>query len=304
MPQLSLAAYSVRVQNLSGKSLKFGSACGKNSLLDIFDSFLVERGVQASHDQNNKKLLRVSRKVISGQTISGIIQTGEYGYESDLYDVKLRKLSYKRRISDAEMLLFYFLVSLPKDRDRGILILQRFGQFGIRRMLGADFCAYFSNKCSDASVKMYPLTSESLIDEIVKNCRVRKVRFIKFTMRRDIADAYDRQVHEEEQGHLELAVIAKRDGSVPILGRLRQFVQGHRKMNRLIEIKDFPYDTVKVEVEFGGRRRTVDLSRFRKLRAYYDVTTQVQTGANGHPVYESIDAVASQLLSGLMEEIG
>jgi len=299
-----LSVYTLRVRDLSDEYLNLDTACGQTSLFEIFSRFLDERETQASHDSSNKKLLRVSRKDVRGRTIRGIIETGEYGYESDLYDVKHNKVSYKRRVNDAEIFPFYFLLSLPKNRDKGILILERFGQFGIRKLLGGDFNQYFADHCGDNSLRIYPLTSQHLIDEIVRNCRVTKVRLIQFNIRKDIADAYDRGVREEEQGHLELAVIAKRDGSIPILGRLREVVEGRRDMNRLIEIRDFPYNAAKVEVDFGGRRRTVDLSRFRELRAYYDITNSVRTGANGHPIFESVDGVANEILSNLMKDLG
>lgn len=72
----------------------------------------------------------------------------------------------------------------------------------------------------------------------------------------------------------------------------------------MLEIRGFEYDTVKVEIEMDGNRRTIDLSNLMKLRAHYDITREVQIGTNGHPVFSSIDGVAKQLVDDLLNSMG
>ena len=72
----------------------------------------------------------------------------------------------------------------------------------------------------------------------------------------------------------------------------------------MIELQDFDYDNVKVEIELAGSRKTLDLSNIMKLRAYYDITSELVVGPDGHPVFSSIDGIAQDLMGSLLSTIG
>lgn len=103
---------------------------------------------------------------------------------------------------------------------------------------------------------------------------------------------------------MELMLMARRRGSIPILGRILDVVNGNRSVNEIIELHDFDYNNVKVEIELQGHRKTIDLSNVQKLRSYYDVTSLIQIGTNGHPIFSSIDEAAIKLLNDLSSAIG
>ena len=261
--------------------------------------------VKANYSVNarNQKLLRVLQSGLQNRTIGGVVETGEYGYEAELYDVEADAVSYQRTANDAEMVPFYFLVYLPTQRDEGVLILQRRAQYGIRTVFLQDFTQYFKEFDSTIQVEINPLVPQNLIDQYLQDGRLTKVRFIRFAIPTDVADAFEGGGHIEESGHTELVVSAGRNQRLPLLGRIRDVVNRRRDVNEMIELHDFGYETVKVELEVAGSRKTVDLSNVMKLRAYYDITSELEVGTNGHPVFTSIDGIARDLMGRLLDTL-
>src|SRR5436190_13706464 len=131
MREIAIATYTVEIgRKHSPKRERLDDFDG-NDALKLFDDFL--RTVQAPiNDQENETLLKVRDYDVDGRVISGIIETGEYGYGSDLLDVKTHKRVFRRLPNQAEMLPFFFELFLPSSRNQGLLALQRFGNFGIR----------------------------------------------------------------------------------------------------------------------------------------------------------------------------
>jgi hypothetical protein len=305
MARFSLSSYTLRVSDGSGSSVQLDDIGTGKDLFELLAGFLGGLKDDFSHDADNQKLLRVARLEKSERYLKGIIETGEYGYESTLYDVGQGQVSHQRKVTEAEMLPFYFVVKVPRDVQEGIVLLQRFKQFGIRKILIDSFDEYFSRECPGFRLAINPLVPEETVKDIIKKGRVMKVRLVRFSVPADIADAYDNPGPVEEgAGHVELSVVAKRKGGLPIIRRLLEVLGKTREINKLIELQHFEYENVKVEVNFGGIHRTIDLSKLNRFRAYFDISDQVKIGPGGHPAFENLDSIATGLLRDLAEAIG
>lgn len=304
MPNYFLSSYTIRlVDRDSGEILPIDDFLPGTDLYIVFNQNLTSLSTNLSHDSTAQKLLRVSRYSPGPRMMSGIIETGEYGYESELYDIQSGVVAHHRTVNEAEMLPFYFLAHLPNQSDEGILLLQRFQQFGIKTIFTNYFEQYFEAHYPDVSIKIYPLVPQDLISEYLRDGRVIKIRFIKFNIPSDLAD-FVAHGHSEEGGEIEFTIKAKRRGHLDIVDRVSEFLQGRREVTSLYELRDFEYDNVKIEVDIRGRRRTIDLSHLERLNSYFDISDEVQIGDNGHPVYDSIHSIASTLLSDLSSAIG
>ena len=204
------------------------------------------------------------------------------------------------------MLPFYFLLYLPKRANEGIVLLQRFKQFGIRTIFLQDINQYFSLQYPNLEIEMNPLVPEQLINQYLDG-RIIKLRFIRFNFPEDLADfIYNNQNHVEEEGSTEYVVSVKRGGNINLKERFHEVVDGRRNLKDLIEIQkiqNFDYDNVKIEVMIGKNRRTIDLSHLDRIRAYYDITNDIILGDNGHPDFDSINSIAEQLLKDLLNSI-
>lgn len=311
MAKFSLSTYTIRVLEKSSNSYvkidKFGKKDKTDTGSDIFkilNEYLSQLVITSSLNRSEKKILHVHKINSDARTLNGIIETGEFGYESNLYNVNNETISHKRQTNEAELLPFYFLIEIPNNVDEGIVILQRFKQFGIRTTILKDFTDFFNNIYPDFRIELNPLVPEKLIDQLLNKGRITKIRFIRFGLHADITDVYDTQDHKEDIGYTELVVSAKRNKNISISGRIQEFLKGEKELNSLIELRNFEYDNIKLGIDFKKNHRTIDLSNLHKLRAYYDITDDVTVGDNGHPSFDSIDYLAKHLIEDLFEAIG
>lgn len=273
-------------------------------LLDLFHQYCQDRQAQVAVDGRTQKLLRVDQFHFQDRSLTGIVKTGEFGYEAEIYNVQADNVAYQRTTDDAEMMPFYFLTNLPIRRTVGVLMFQRRSQYGITTAFQQDFAPYFERVCPNDRIVLSPLVPEQMINNYIENGQLTKVRFIRHAVPQDIADAYDAGGHVQEEDHVELVILPGRGRRIPLLGRLAEVIQGDRNVNNLIELEDFDYDNVKVELEVAGSHRTLDLSDVMRLKAHYDITGDLEIGQDGHPVFASIDQIARGLMNGLLDNLG
>ncbi|MBZ5515838.1 MAG: hypothetical protein LAN62_13535 [Acidobacteriia bacterium] len=305
MAKFSLSTYALRLRNIEKReNVQLDKVLGESDFMEMFSEYLRQAAQTLSNDVENQRLLGVMQYEAKNRTSRGIIETGDYGFESDIYDIKRKSVSYRRKIHEAEMLPFYFAVVVPIGADEGLVILQRFKQFGIRRVLLADLERYFLPRLPGLKILMNPLIPEELVTEYLKNGRITKIRFIRFGISSDIANVFDTRKHTEEEGHMELVVAARRNSALPLGKRVSQVLTGKRDLNKLIELHEFPYDRVKLEVRYGQVHRTIDLAHLHRVRAYYDITEEVVLGTGGHPTLESLNQLAEGLTTQLSEALG
>lgn len=304
MSKFSLAGYTLRVREGGEQVEELDDFCDEADLIEILYDRLDSLQNDLSHNPEEQKLTRVSTLHRHDRTITGIIETGEYGFESELIDVGRRRLSHRRTTTEAEMLPFYFLIDIPESADEGIMILERFKQFGIRGSLSADFKEHLAGTCPEAKLFVHPLVPENLVKQYLQDGRIIKISFVTFRIPTDITDAYDTRGHTEEGGHMELSVYARRNGELPLKRRIRDVLTGRRQGSGLVELRDFDYHQVKLQVRVGAGTHTIDLSNLHKLRAHYDVTERVRVDATGHPSFDSMDAAAHDLLILMRQALG
>jgi hypothetical protein len=235
------------------------------------------------------------------RTVSGTVETGQYGYESDFINVKTGQNVFKRKKEDAEMLPFYFYFEIPEGVEDGILILQRTSNFGIRKVLHWVLNFAFEEKHPEYKLRFPPLVSETEVDRFIKG-KIQKIHFIKKSIPADLADAYDRG-HEEVRGTVELVMRASKKSALPMHGLLSKIFKNKGGnvggVFALDDDEDFAYDNVKAQVKLGRATRTINAAHPGRIRSYFDVTDVVELGPNGHPRYNSIQEQAEKLAAQL-----
>ena len=305
MARFSLGCYGVSVREAwrADEPLCLGGFSQGESLLELFLSYLEEREESHSNDVDHQTLSKVESHTLDGSCVSGIVEVGDYGFTANLIDVNRRRRSYERKTIDAELLPYYFLAYLPSEEKRGVFILQRSSRRGIRtRFLGA-FEEYFRSVCPSYRIGINPFVSEKLLDEYLKGGRLTKIRFLKFGLPTDLADAYESEGFEEMTGHAEFILSPERGAGFPLMKRIRDIALGKRDIGAMYELVGEEHDNVKVEIDLGGNLRTIDLSDTMKMRSYIDISEEVRLENSGHPKFSSIDRISRDLLQELLIEI-
>ena len=306
MSSFSLASYVIRIRDVEDREwLTLDGFADGADLFDVLRDYL-QSLTTVSYDQPNKKLIKLRPHLRArNRILTGIIETGEWGYASQLQNVTNGRITHRRGTEEAENFPFYFLFSIPPDSDRGVVILERFGNRGIRTQLLNDLEANFSARFGDLRVRINPIAPGSLIDQYTgRGGRVTGIRLIQFQVPDDIADLFGNRAAAVDEVYTEYIVHAKAGRELPLYPRIREVLEGRRQASHLVEIAGIDPSIIKLTVDFQGKQRTFDLGNVDKIRAWYDITNEVRTGRDGHPQFGSIDQLARQLLADVNQTLG
>jgi hypothetical protein len=88
---------------------------------------------------------------------------------------------------------------------------------------------------------------------------------------------------------------------MPFRDRVGDFFAGSLPLDEIVELPTLPFEpeTIKFELSINGKRRTIGMSDPADMRGEYDVTKDVKMGRDGNPRFESIDAIARELLADM-----
>jgi len=304
MRTFSLSTYTIRISrtnDFAAGYLPVDRFDTRNDLLQVLHDYFQNLSGNIFNDTVGEFILRVSNYGRHGRSVSGQLEKGDYGIESEIIDTIQQTVSYDRAIQDAELLPFYFLIAVPPGANEAIAIFQMSGVSGIKGIIEDNFERHFTNRFPDYHLEVNRLIPSQLIDQLLTNSRVTKFRFVRYGIPTDITDLVNLG-HDENEGIVELVVKAKRGRSFPLIERIRQVIQGDRNVNRFIELQNFEYNSVKIELESAGKYRTIDLLHLDNFRAQYNITEEIDI-QGGNPVYNSIDEVARNLCREILLSI-
>lgn len=307
MASITLTPYVIRIKKKREEGWRILSRFDEDNadFFQVLKDFLDTYKTSLSNDDSRQKVLRVKKADLSKRSIKGIIETGEYGYASEIYNLSKGKKAYVREKDDAELLPFYFYFLVPNEKQEGIAVFQSFGKFGIKSILQNSLDTYFKKNYADFSVEFNPLFHREILKLLLDEGLVTKIRFIKYELPKDIADAYADEANlKKDEGTTELVVKIKNKKKGAFLNKkLKNFINNQGNVKEFLEITDFQYDNVKVEINFKGKTKTINLSDYDKVRPGYDVTEDVEFGDKGHPKFESIDLLARDIIDTVKEQI-
>jgi hypothetical protein len=298
---ISLSSYTIEARKRNAHKVERTDNLDSKDLLDLFEEFLTGRRA-ASNDKDQKMLLRVQNFKRTDRYCHGIIETGEYGYSSELINVNTLTRAHLRQPEEAGMLPFFFQIFLPSNESLGLLVLQRFGNIGIRGVFVDEFKKFFQIKCPDFSVAFKPIVHPEQLGTYSKNGVVKRLTFRQLQLPKDIADAY--AGNRSKDIYVEYSIVAKRHSDLPMLNRLlRRLADKDRGKLHILEPKGFHNSQVLVEVELNGHTRTINIKDVNKIRAYFDITDEVSFGRDGHPTFRSMLRESRELINDIWRSL-
>lgn len=309
MASISLESYLVKVnEKNTDKSLDFNNIGSENiSLNEIILDYLDTRR-QGKLIESTEKLLQIQEYDFDGgkEFIRGRLERGAYGFSSKIINIESNVLKYDKAANEAEMLPFYFLTFLPNSYNRGLLLLQTFGQYGFKTDLEKDLNDYVSEVGLNIKIIINSLAPKKVIENYLEKGSIKKMRLIKYNLPDDITD-WQSQDRFEDECYMEVSINAKKQKNINYYKNgILKLINREIENDELVEIEgfNFDYDEVKVELKVGKKRRTINLTDTTQVRGKFDVTEQVNIMDSGHPTYESIDREAEGLILDLGKGIG
>lgn len=284
----SLAPYRISIQHEGKANMPLWDGKGNGLSVWMFSYFKEKLGVLEKRD--GKRMTRVAKLAANGnQTfVCGRFQTGEYGFTSELVDVDANQVSHERGKNEAEMIPFFFSVAIPKQSTWGILTLQRFKNLGIHDFLVPKMCFDFSEQYPGARLVVEKLVPQTLVKALYDGALVKEMRFVSYKMPSAVEDALGSSGFEPHVDEVELVVKAKRKGVLPKIATIKQVISGEANLSAVATIPNWHYDALKLVVEVGGRRRTIDVGKPYKVTSNLDITEEVDLASDGHPDWTQI----------------
>lgn len=317
MAKISLSSYLIKViDKQTNQQLAFSTIIDtehKYSIIDVLNNYFNSKKRVYSKNEDNKKVITVEKnslkeekqdKMIKYKYISGIIQTGSYGYSSDIFNIDTGKVEYEKPPNSAEMLPFFYGLYMPINALKGVCIFQKFMQYGIKSALENDLKEYFDKTYPQIKVELNALFPKDYLKNFFADGNIKQLRFIKHGVVDDIADRIDGNGISENIGFVEYVVKAKRKKNLPVNSKIWNMLDKGKNVNEMFEITNFDYDNIKVEISINNITKTINMSNIESINGSYNVTEEIDYGSNGHPTFKSISNISKEYAESFLISLG
>jgi hypothetical protein len=318
MAKFGLVPYSIRIKDseAGGDFIPVRKFDGISDLSDVLKVFLDRLNSEvkvsgAKVDETSQSVFSIKHfkeiKDAAGDLTftAGILQSGEYGEESELFDTITRTSSKKKERHEAEMLPFFFLLEQPPmSCDEAIVIFQTYKQFGIKTRFLKEFVSFFHKSYPRYRLQIGALMPPDVLNKILSES-VKEINFIRYDTKA-IEKSFD-SGHEEIAGRIVLSVKPSRGFNLPILEKMKAAInRGNAKISEVFEftddLKDFHYEDVNVVVEYDGMKRTISLKEL-SMPTWKENIDTVKTDPSGHPEFDDIADLAKSISTNLRTTI-
>ena len=308
--EIKLEVYTFQIRKKRDKENFFNldDFLGDDILL-FFKKYLESFEKNVVINEQRKKsitfLSEVTKINSEDRTIAGILESGDYGVDSTIVDQLTGEIKYKKTKDDLDVKPFYFYLWLPKNHNKGIVILQRLGIFGVNGIFTYHFSEYFKSKFDDLTVDFNPLISKGLALKFIEEGAVKEITLRRFNLPKDIEDKIGLTNHRDI-ARIEVKIVAKAGKFLPYEGRVKKFLENPNvALFDIPELDRLGFDgnhSSTVKIKSGKNFRTIDLSDTGQIRPYYDISDEVKLLDSNHPEFESINLIARTLVEELLHE--
>lgn len=264
-------------------------------------------------DEEESKAFRIGKDVNgnfimyhTGRSISGIIESGEYGTEEEGIDINTGKSSFKKKKTEALLKPFYFQFYIPQNAVRAFLIVERIGVNGIMSIMRNAILRYFSSKdCEDFVLNVNPLTINKLVDKKILQMSGEAKKVILRQVRKDdlrVSKIFGQQI--EDSGITTDIVYNAAINKVFSFGSfLERIKTKYNTATKLYEVdEDVSCGDIAFNVKIDGQDKVFSLMNIQTLGMSVDITGKVILGPNYYPTYRSVHKEADEVLSYIREQ--
>lgn len=232
--------------------------------LSLFDEFF-QKNNGFNDDKNNSRAFTcdyIGDKVENDNYVlySARIGSGYYGDSSDIININTKNLVHKKTKEEVELKYFYVLIVIPKDNpdlvvNKGILIFQNIGRFGIKTMLCEEMDKYFKLNYN-VVLRCYNIAPSLFIDSLLAGNMLKGLTLIRHNKSADSSDNYYYGCRTEERRFFNIDF--KEKGLHQLVKKFKRFIDNPHE--KFIGDDNEKYDEVKIEIKTGEKNRKISLS--------------------------------------------
>lgn len=303
----SLCPYLVQIncknKKLDLSALKPSGSKTAISLYDILQNMMKTNAISGLLQKpNEKKVFRYSSPVREKDgSVHGIIESGEFGYAQEFVETQTNIISYNKKKTEAGLLPFFIRVAPTKTPHQAILVCQKFKTYGVKSHFNEALGRELQKIDKDWVLKIDKIVPSKLINRYLNDGEVKNIRLISHEKPSDVAEELSQIADDKNASTVELVIRARRGKSFgqDILGWFKK----NKPLTGLLTLPNMHYDTVKADVEIGGKRKTLNLSNMQKIGALIDITDEIMLDAKGHPTVTSLINVSGDLIEDIKKEL-
>lgn len=263
-------------------------------------------------DTTEKKYFRIMKNdnqdVLKplGRSVSGIIESGEFGTEENIVNVKTG-VSRKKFVDEALLVPFYFMIQIPEHSSVGFLLIERISNIGIFSILEKKIKKAVEEALGTESynfvVNISPLVIKKVMEKHVALLGGAKKITLERVNSKDlsVSRATNGEISDEEIGNTQIVYTAKRNNMLSILNLFNKYKD--RKESDVYSVGEVKYEDIKFEVEVGGHLRSLSMQDINKLGTYIEITNDLNYDSTQYPTYSSLHKAALGIYDDIIKEI-
>lgn len=249
---------------------------------------------QYEDNENDLSVFKVSEESfteekdeVSGKKFSHMIlkvESGEYGFTTDLVDPKKKSVEYRKPANLAEMKPFFVsvIVDTRKKVEKGFIIFQNVGIYSVKTVFKtyfSDFLKSYNTQELQYEFNLGVVTPKQFAMQLLNQYSVKQVKLISYSNPMDTAEKLntDFLYQEEVRIYRKFALIQK------TVEKVYKYIDKKCDITDIIEIDGFEYDDIKIELDIGkGKVRTLDLGNIDNLVMKLNFKDSDIKGVDGH----------------------
>lgn len=217
------------------------------------------------------------------------IESGRYGYKSNITDKETQKVEYQQKETDAPLMKFYLTILVPKILEKakvckGFMFFQNYGQYGVKTETIRGMKKYFSEEFNRI-LWVGNISPEIFVETMLKTESIKKIFFVRNNISFDAADSV-RFAYGKEQRVLEQMRLTE-----GFVSRLRGYLSGS---NRIFEFENKDYNDVKLCIDMGGRNRIIGLNNIENVSIIESLLEDLKNATGDIDTQRLVSIVSTQ----------
>jgi hypothetical protein len=260
----ALAAYTLHVhKKRDPKTLQpldnFDGAGGDLLvLLHAYHNWVSKNPIHHRGDKRLFEVLSVSRRK---RRLNIKTETGDYGLESRLRNVRTGTDTAKRTTDDAELLLLRNSFFVPKAKDKALLLTERVGRRGQVSIFSRTFKDAFAARFPGYMLVIEAVAPAEAIAESFEHGGLKSITLSKHSIPPDVADRF-KMSDGVELGTMATVIRAKKGTffSRNTSEEIEKALGDPQVRRSLLTVGAEEYNELRVQLQVGSSVRNVDVS--------------------------------------------
>lgn len=301
MANINISMYSFELEDRRTRDrLVLNPEIGNNEFENILNCFNQRFQIGYNNNQTLEKLFKIEdfeegiyreNQIDLFKYVIYRLKSGKYGVTSEIVSSHTGVVNHQRGEEEADVMPFFVCIAIPiNESTRGVIITQNNGIYGVKTIFNSSF----KQICTENEYRfsMNSIVPTAYIDKFIEEGVLKKVKFIRHNIPNDRAERIglnrgmngNNLYHDEYTIHRPVGFMQRNEH------RIREFMNGQRGVNEIVELGDFEYNNIKLEFSLGGKNKTLNLTNLDRVVATEDIGNDI-TLNGGHPTRESISPI-------------